>query len=148
MRSLLLNAVMSQTSLTVLGGLWTWSKFIAVLVKSYSKMEYLVLASFVTKLGTRSRIAKFKMVRATTVVMMWELKRGSMNCSSFVVIHAGVMGPLRHRVKAGWAFEKDCWFANVVLTVCTVLWEWQWVYYFREITTLGYLGKSMRSLYR
>ena len=89
----LLNAMMSQTSLTVLGGLWTWSKFIAVLVKSNSKMEYLVLASFVTKWGTRSRIAKFKRVRATTVVMMWKLKRCSMNwvCSRFVVIHAGVM---------------------------------------------------------
>ena len=97
----LLNAMMSQISLTVLGGLWTRSKFIAVLVKSYSKVEYLVLVSFVTKLGTRSRIAKFKRVRATLVVTMWKLKRGSRNwvCSSFVVIHAGVMEPLRHHVK-------------------------------------------------
>ena len=70
MTSFLLNAMMSQISLMVLVGRWTLSKFIAVLVKSYSKMEYLVLASFVTKLGTRSRIAKFKRVRATTVVMM------------------------------------------------------------------------------
>ena len=52
----LLNAMMSQISLRVLVGRWTGSKFIAVLGKSYSKMEYLVLASFVTKLGTGSRI--------------------------------------------------------------------------------------------
>ena len=81
-----LNAVMSRMSLTVLGGLWTRSKFFAVLVKSYSKVEYLVLVSFVTKLGTRFRIAKFKRVRATLVVTMWKLKRGPRNwvCSSFI----------------------------------------------------------------
>ena len=64
-------------------------------------MEYLELVSFVTKLGTEFRILKFKRVRATTVVMMCKLKRGFMNlvCSSFVVIHAGVMEPLRHHVK-------------------------------------------------
>ena len=70
MKSFLLNAMMSRISLTVLRGLWTRSKFIAVLVKSYSKVEYLVLTSFVTKLGIRSRIARFKRVRATLVVMM------------------------------------------------------------------------------
>ena len=32
-----------------------------------------MLASFVTKLGTRSRIAMFKRVRATLVVTMWKL---------------------------------------------------------------------------
>ena len=87
--------------ITVMGGFWTRSKFFAVLVKSYSKVEYLVLVSFVTKLATRSRIAKFKRVRATLVVTMWKLKRGSRNwvCSSFVDIHAGVMEPLRHHVK-------------------------------------------------
>ena len=97
----LLNVMMSQTILTVLGGLWTWNKFIAVLGKSYSKMEYLVLASFVTKLGTGSRIAKFNGERATIVVLLWNLKRGSMNwvCSGFVVILAGEMEPLRHHVK-------------------------------------------------